>query len=211
MWPSVLALLLPALAHAGEERNPFRVEARDARASAGDTATVEVLLVVPPKHHVFRDMVQVTVTDAAGLAAGSIDYPPGVMAPDTTGTNGGQPRESYEQDAVVRVPLVVPAGAPAGRRDVGLHVRYQGCSDKLCFFPQEEDLQATVDVLGASATSPRPAPAASAGPPPPLPVPAGGTSPSRGCAHAPEPVSLSAVASLLAVIAARVARRGASR
>jgi hypothetical protein len=200
MGPDVIVFLLSTLAHAGEERNPFRVEARDTQARPGEAAAVDIWLMVPPKHHVFRDMVQVSVTDAGGLLPGTTDYPPGIMAPDTTGTNGGQPRESYEQDAVVRVPLGVPADTKPGRRTVALHVRYQGCSEKLCFFPQEEDLRATVEVLAPAAT------AYGTPPPPAPPIPA---APPRGCGHVPSGVSL--CLSLLAITAARFSRRGAPR
>ena len=164
------ALLFTLTALAAPADNPFRVEVRDATLAPGASGTVTVYLVVPPRHHVFRDVLQVSVTDAGGLRAGEPVYPPGVMVPDVTGTNGGLPRESYEADVLVDVPVTVPAGTPAGTREVGLHVRYQGCNEKSCFFPREEDLRARVEIRSAAATatpSPAPSPAA-----PPAPAPA---------------------------------------
>jgi hypothetical protein len=196
--PSI-ALLFALCALAAPVDNPFRLEARDVSIAPGETGAVSVYLVVPPKHHVFRDVLQVTVTDASGLVVAEPIYPPGVMAPDTTGTNGGLPRESYEADVIVDVPVTVPAGTPLGERDLGLHVRYQGCNEKSCFFPRAEDLRARVNVRTATvaptSTTPRAAPPASPATPPPVPA-------SHGCAtHGTGGVSMLALALALTTLA----------
>ncbi len=168
---AVALLLLSLSAQAGAEKNPFRAEVTDAKVAPGGTTAVTVSIMVPRKHHVFRDMLEVTVVGADGLVPGEVSYPPGVMAPDTTGTNGGQPRESYESDVRVDVPFAAPADARPGPHPVTLHVRYQGCSETLCFFPEETDLSSTVVVNGIV-----PPPATT---PPVQPV----AVPATGCAH----------------------------
>ena len=155
LWCALSAIVSPALA-AGE-KNPFRLEVQDTTLAPGASGKATVVLVVPKKHHVFRDMLEVSVTDAGGLTVGTVSYPPGIMKPDTTGTNGGQPREEYEDDVYVEVPLTAPVDAAQGKHVVALRVRYQGCNQSTCYFPQEEAVTTTVTVAGTPVT-----PAASA-------------------------------------------------
>ena len=155
MW-CALAVVDPA--QAAGEKNPFRLEVQDTTLAPGASGKATVVLVVPAKHHVFRDMLDVSVTDAAGLTVGAVSYPPGIMKPDTTGTNGGQPREEYEDDVFVEVPLTAPADAAQGKHVVDLHVRYQGCNQSTCYFPQEADVAATVTVAGVPVVGAPPAP-----------------------------------------------------
>jgi hypothetical protein len=145
-------------------------------------------------------MLEVSVVDARGLTPGAPSYPPGMMAPDTTGTNGGLPRESYEADVLVDVPVAAPADAVPGPREVTLHVRYQGCSEKLCFFPQEEDLRGVVSVTSAAGT-PSAAPPVPAAATPGSPALSAPPAPATGCdTNAAGGVSLWGIAlSLLAL------------
>ena len=191
---NIAALLLTLSALAAPADNPFRLEVRDATVAPGTSGMVTVYLVVPARHHVFREVLQVSVTDADGLQVGAPVYPPGVMVPDTTGTNGGLPRESYESDVLVDVPVTVPTGTPPGTRDLGLHVRYQGCNEKSCFFPREEDLRAQVEVRGAPPASPSPTGAPSPASAPSVPS----TPPRTGC-HTGTAGDLSLVALALAL------------
>ncbi|MEN9786262.1 MAG: hypothetical protein RLZZ299_1526 [Pseudomonadota bacterium] len=127
--------------------NPFRVEARPLTVAPGGQGTLTVVLAVPERHHVYRDMLDVRVLDAAGLTLRAPSYPPGVSRPDPA--NPSQMRESYEDDVWVELPVRVPASTKAGSHPVRLQVRYQGCNASTCYFPQEETLDAQV-VVGAS-------------------------------------------------------------
>ncbi len=143
-WFCVLVSLPVGLA---APANPFRVEARPLTLAPGADGALTVVLAVPERHHVYRDMLDVRVIDAAGLVARTPSYPPGLPTPDPA--NPGQLRESYEDDVWVDVPVHVPATMKAGNRTVRLRVRYQGCNQTTCYFPQEETLDAAVVVAKA--------------------------------------------------------------
>jgi thioredoxin:protein disulfide reductase len=163
-WLRFMLLILSAIALApvglASDKNPFRVEVEDLRLAPGATGALRVTLAVPADHHVYRDMMDATVTDAAGLSFGPASFPPGQQAPDPA--NPAATREMFDTDVIIEVPL---SAAPAvGTYQVGLQVRYQGCRKTLCWMPATEDLTATVIVGdGKAAAGEGGAPAEDAG------------------------------------------------
>lgn len=109
---------------------------------AGKTGPLELTIAVPPGFHVYRDMVAVEIVDPGGLALGAPSLPPGVLVDDPAAP--GQPREQYEFDAIIEVPLT---RAPAvGTHRARFSVRWQACRASTCLYPVTEQVDATVVV-----------------------------------------------------------------
>lgn len=153
-----LLLVLVGLAHAQND-SPYRIEVSDLTLAPNGTGNVRVTFAVPSGFHTYRDWVTVEVDKANGLTVGAPSYPPGVMKEDPAAP--GTMRETYEQDVLVDVPVIAPAAA--GRYNLVLFTRYQGCKKALCYMPFEETHTAVVTVAGdpvAPAAVPDVAPAA---------------------------------------------------
>jgi thiol:disulfide interchange protein DsbD len=134
------------------DENLVRAEVADLSVAAGQTAPVEVSVIVPPGFHVFADRLAVDVVDDGDLTAGKPAFPEGLTKPDPL---TGEPREIYEHDVQVDVPITVPT-ASTGDHQVQLKVEFQACKNNLCFLPKVEELAAWVHVLVPSAAAQAP-------------------------------------------------------
>ena len=144
--------------------NPFRVDSTDASVEMGDSGSVDVIVRVPPKHHLYRDMmlvepkvvrflapkgdgdaVVVGPSEECHVALAPASFPPGFIKPDPADPSAT--REQYDMDVVVRVPFVAGTCFP-GAYEVDFLVEYQGCKQSLCWMPQTEVVQSTITISG---------------------------------------------------------------
>ena len=137
----------PGISVATAATGPFHVEAPAARLEVGKPGTVEVRVVVPPGHHVYRDMIRVETVDASGLTVGAADLPPGL--PQADPANPSVQRELYDLDVFIEVP--VSGAAQPGTHEVRLAVTVQGCKGGLCYLPQTVEVLAAVAVVDKEA------------------------------------------------------------
>jgi thiol:disulfide interchange protein/DsbC/DsbD-like thiol-disulfide interchange protein len=135
---------LASTAQAAE--NPFRLDALGTKVPSGMDGMLDVTIVVPPGHHVYRDMISVRVVDAAGLKIGEPSFPRGLDKPDPA--NPALSREMYDLNVVVE--LTVGAAKALGAHPVVLEVGYQGCKGGLCFMPVTEQIVVPVDIVAAA-------------------------------------------------------------
>lgn len=133
---------LGANAQARDADNPFRVEAETLKVSSGTAGALRITILVPKKHHLYRDMVEVEVVQSGALKLGSASLPAGLKKPDPA--DPSQTREVYDMNVIIEVP-VRPIKA-AGSYPVTFSVTYQGCKESLCWMPQTEEVQALVKV-----------------------------------------------------------------
>ncbi len=138
----------PGVAHAADD--PFRVEAFGTRIAPGGAGRIEVTLVVPPGHHVYRDAMVVTVLSAGGLDLGEPSFPKGFDKPDPA--NPAQSREMYDLNVIVDVPVKAPAAV--GEHEVQLEFGYQGCKAGLCFMPASRVVDVTVKIEEGAPAAP---------------------------------------------------------
>jgi thiol:disulfide interchange protein len=124
--------------------NPFRVEAANTKLEAGAEGVIQVTVHVPAEHHLYRDMMRVSVVSAEGVKTGEASFPPGHSKPDPADPTAT--REQYDMDVVIEVPVTAPASA--GEYPLTFEVGYQGCKKSLCWMPQTENVEATLRVAG---------------------------------------------------------------
>jgi len=124
--------------------NPFRVEAVGTDLKPGATGAVRITVVVPKEHHLYRDMMSVTVLEDGGLKPAEASFPPGLTKPDPADPE--TTREQYDMDVIIEVPVTAPA--EVGEFSVKFAVKYQGCKKSLCWMPQTDEVEAKVKVEG---------------------------------------------------------------
>lgn len=129
---------------ATSQENPFRVEIQAITVPAGGEGRLDVLFVIPSGFHMFRDMMEVTVPDAAPFQVGKARFPKGDLVPDPAFPS--EKREQYEADVTVRLPVKVPSTVKPGDYDLDVAVRFQGCKAALCYLPQEQTVSASIRV-----------------------------------------------------------------
>ncbi len=140
LWLLLCWVVSPALA--APVKNPFLVQAEGTTLAPGAKGVVTLVLVVPQEFHVFRDMMEVKVADAAGLSFGEPSFPPGEHKPDPL--NPGTLREQFDRDVIVEVPVTAPD--KEGTYTAAMTFRYQGCKETLCYMPATDKVDVPVVV-----------------------------------------------------------------
>lgn len=125
-------------------RDPFSWVVPATEVPEGGAGTLMLRLVVPPGTHVYRDGIEVTVTDAGGLVVGTPDLPPGLKLVDP-GDPSNEVRELYDHDVLVAIPVTARPGT-VGLHTVALDLRHQGCKPGLCYPPVQTPMSALVHV-----------------------------------------------------------------
>lgn len=156
-----------------EERAHLALERTRTADAAGSVATVHATVTIDEGWHVnshvptFEYLIGTTLTATApaGWPAARITYPEGVLR---TFSFEKQPLSVYEGATTFPIAVEIPAGTPAGPQTVGVTLRYQACSDRVCLPPVETKAELALEVgeggkaIGAAAPSleaPAPGPA----------------------------------------------------
>lgn len=125
----IIAALLMLLVGTVKAADPFGTNGR--LAWRGSNAVVEVAFQVPPGHHLYADTLSAAIP---GGGAGLKEWgrPEPVSFRDSFSDSA---RESYTNDFTI-VYTMPSSGSPV----TAVEIRYQGCSEELCFFPQSRTL-----------------------------------------------------------------------
>ena len=158
-----LLFILPSISFA-EAKNPFYIEVIAPKLEVGSQDTIDVIFVVPPDHHLYRDMMLVNVAsierqNSKGIKrntkAGNnelhiepISFEDGTFIQDPA--NPMDLRELYKTTTKARLPIT---GLSSGEYSVHMNIRYQGCKKTLCYMPQYEDHVIDVVVTEKSKTN----------------------------------------------------------
>jgi thiol:disulfide interchange protein DsbD len=170
------ALLVGARLAAGGEAASVEAKLLDASAPAGGSVRVEVKLAPAAGVHLYRDKTKVELVEPGKLALGEYELPAGTKVKDQL---SGEEFDYYLEAVSFTVPVGVPADFKGDKAAFTLRVRFQGCTDKLCYPPASKDFKLEAGVAATAAPPPPPPPppppkeAAPSPPPPPPPAPAG--------------------------------------
>lgn len=130
------------------------------KAQQGSTFQGAVVLEIPGGLHVNsnRPLGKYTIPTVLrveaprGFRVGPVAYPRARVRAFRFGEGAPEERLSvYEGRAVMRFNVSVPAGAEQGLREMRLTLRYQSCSDTVCFPPATRELRLPIAVVGAGA------------------------------------------------------------
>lgn len=147
-----LALVAGGTAFAGTD-SPFRVSVAPTNTPA-DPRVLAVAVTVPARHHLYADTFAVSVPEPARLEP--LQMPSSVDVKDPF---SGTVRPVFERDFVALYRLTHWPSA-----SVPVTVRWQGCDETLCFFPETRTFEAMFTEGGGEAVAaPKPVATAAAG------------------------------------------------
>lgn len=149
----VLIFLLVVVRAAGAQlaATPFTVSGPDdAQLDPGQSRVVHILIQVPDRHYLYQEKTAVEFQTLEGLRVKAIDYPPAKKKFDPF---VGREIGIFEHDVDIAVTLEAPASLSPGRRELQAYLAYQGCSEKLCFRPEEKTLRWFMQVGAGGAPS----------------------------------------------------------
>lgn len=99
----------------------------------GGEGTIDISLTVAADHIVYENMTSVSVEGSQGFQAGKPVPPEPHSKIDPI---DGKEKKVYIDTVQFRIPFTLASDAPAGDMQINVTVKYQGCSQKLCYFPQ---------------------------------------------------------------------------
>ncbi|HXM34138.1 MAG TPA: protein-disulfide reductase DsbD N-terminal domain-containing protein [Pyrinomonadaceae bacterium] len=121
----------------------------------GRIAQVAVVIDIPKGYHVnsnrplenFLVATQLKVEAPGGARVGPVAYPRALLR---TFSFSKDKLSVYEGRAVLRFNVTVPANFRSGSLELKAKLRYQSCSDALCFPPQSREVKVEIPVAGAN-------------------------------------------------------------
>ncbi|MBD3265088.1 protein-disulfide reductase DsbD [bacterium] len=114
----------------------------------GESATIEAVLHVKEDHIVYQHMTSFSFDGPEGISMGEMDLPEAKEKEDPT---DGKIKKVYVGETVFAIPAQVGQSASVGVNQVTLTVKYQGCSQTLCFFPQTRQYPVALTVAEGQA------------------------------------------------------------
>ncbi|CAG1023528.1 partial Thiol:disulfide interchange protein DsbD, partial [Patescibacteria group bacterium] len=130
------------------ETSPFtlKVTPLKERIPAGDLIPVTVTITIAANHRVYKDQIKIDSAEPSRFVVTSTDLPSGKIKYDPFLE---KEVENYEGQVEIKSFVQVSKDVPAGPHNIKLKVRYQGCSEKICFIPKMEEFLIPVQVESA--------------------------------------------------------------
>jgi DsbC/DsbD-like thiol-disulfide interchange protein len=90
---------------------------------------------------------ELKIDGSNGARVGTIGYPPAKMR---TFKFSKKSLSVYENKAILRFTVTVPATYQGNELVLKAHLRYQSCNDEVCFPPKNQDVNMGIGVVGAN-------------------------------------------------------------
>ncbi len=122
------------------------------RVQRGRTVSASLILDIPSGYHVnahdpvsrFALPTKIDVETPDGIKVGRITYPKAIVRKFSF---SGDRLGVYENRAVIRFSLIVPANQPKGNAEIKARLDYQSCSNEVCFPPMKREVTVSFTVL----------------------------------------------------------------
>ena len=137
----------------------FHAEADPTVLGPGEKGVIRISVRIPSGHKLYASKMGIAPGDAAGVGYGELISPESVEKTEPDGTTA----RFYVGEVSFHLPVFMDPGAAPGSVALPLTVRYQGCSETGCFFPQEKRLEAALTIGAAPAAGESPIPVISSG------------------------------------------------
>jgi len=115
-------------------------------AGPGGTVSLKVDFKLGEKVHLYKDKLAFSWEELEGVTAGQPILPPGGTITDLLDETGQTLTEVYEKAVTINLPLTL-TGAPGTTAKVRGALKYQGCTDTICFRPMSETLSFDIPVI----------------------------------------------------------------
>ena len=125
------------------------------RAQRGRTIQAAIVLDIPGGYHVnanrplgkYAVATTVKVDAPGGVRVGPVSYPRGTVR--RLKFSQGERLALYEGRAVMRFNVTIPANFQEGVTELRARVRFQACTDEVCYPPATRDVRLPIGVVGA--------------------------------------------------------------
>jgi DsbC/DsbD-like thiol-disulfide interchange protein len=125
------------------------------KAQRGRTVKAAIVMEIPGGYHVngnrplgkYAIPTTLKIEAPKGVTIGAISYPRAIVR-KLKATNN-EALAVYEGRAIMRFNVTVPAGYQGGEVVLKARLRYQSCSDEVCYPPKNEDEELKISVVGA--------------------------------------------------------------
>ena len=127
------------------------------KAQRGRTVQAAIVLEIPPGLHInsnrprsrYSIPTSVTIEAPRGIQVSAVRYPNGVVrrfsfSPESIAV--------YEGRAVLRFSITIPANQQLGVAEIRARVRYQSCTDDVCYQPETRAINIPIAVVEANET-----------------------------------------------------------
>jgi thioredoxin:protein disulfide reductase len=105
---------------------------------------LDVYLMIPPGHYLYKDKTDLSLIKGDGLFVESVEHSPPVTRMDPF---SGKEKEILEGTAFVRALVKATDKARTGTQLIELELRYQGCSQQLCYRQQKKIVRTKIDII----------------------------------------------------------------
>lgn len=124
------------------------------KAQRGTTVQAAIVLDIPSGLHVnanrplgkYAIATTLKVEASDGIRIGPINYPRAVVR---SFSFSDEKLAVYEGRAVLRFNVTIPANANTGVTELRARIRYQSCTDEVCFPPQTSEIRLPIAIVGA--------------------------------------------------------------
>ncbi len=148
----MLAAASLLIAAAGAEKFVVSSTVEPQSASPGDTVNLHVDFKLAEGVHLYKDKIAFTWEELEGVVPAQPTLPPADTIPDLFDNSGASVIEVYDRAVTITVPLRTTA-APGTNAVLRGTVKYQGCTDTLCFAPMNEPFSFTIPVRKVPVTT----------------------------------------------------------
>ena len=127
--------------------SPFSVEVLEEKLvlKAGEVQTLSLFVRVPEKHYIYEDKTELEFVSLEGLRIPEILYPKPHKKQDPF---FNKQLSVFMGEVPIQVRVEAPQGLNSGKRELQAILRLQGCSEKLCYSPEEHLIRWEVSVQG---------------------------------------------------------------
>lgn len=115
---------------------------------AGEQKSLDVAISIPTGFFVYQEKTELEFINRAGLKIETIRYPESHVRPDPFFR---KPMAVFEGEVKIEAVVSAPAGLKPGKKIVEALLKFQGCSDVLCYPEESHLITFQLDIAGAAA------------------------------------------------------------
>ena len=125
----------------------FKISAEDVNAKLGESFVSKIQIKVPKGYFIYTDELDIEFESLEGIIIEDIKYPDPISWKDP---HGGNVEMVYDKDFNVTILGKIPNDADKDVHELVATVSLQGCTPKICLFPEERDVLIAVNVNGGA-------------------------------------------------------------
>jgi thiol:disulfide interchange protein DsbD len=128
-----------------KQKSPFRIKAFASPDKIGlkGRGKIKIVFNIAPKHKIYEESTSITPKDVAGIKFQPLIKPSAVNKKDIN----GKTERFFTGKAVFELPFETGEKTEAGPLEIPIVVKYRGCSQTNCFFPETKEIKVKLDIV----------------------------------------------------------------